>query len=154
MASNNSLNVLKIIDIAIIRRNRKIEIYRHFSTTQQFSSSHWDSSFTSQLIFNVSTSDKFVPPESFRNATPKAVTSFWSMLLWCDLDWPTRSKMAEYLSRPGFHGIPLSFRVLPTLNVFGNQHHSLVYRKKSARDLLKFCYREIQRSNETADRPE
>ena len=82
VASNDSFNVLKILDVPIIGRNRSIEISRHFSTTQQFSSSHRD---CPRFIFSVSPFGKFVPPESFRNATPKTVTTFWRILLWRDL---------------------------------------------------------------------
>ena len=58
-------------------------LYFHYKirTASYLSARNRDSSFS----FNVSTSCKFVPSESFRNATPKAVTSFWSiLLLWRD----------------------------------------------------------------------
>ena len=57
-------------------------LYFHYKirTASYLSARNRDSSFS----FNVSTSCKFVPSESFRNATPKAVTSFWSILLWRD----------------------------------------------------------------------
>lgn len=83
VASNNSFNSLKIIDVAITRRNYKIKVYCHFSSSHLITSR--TGSFSSQLIFNVSTFGTFVLPESFRKATSKAVTSFWSMLLWRDL---------------------------------------------------------------------
>ena len=57
-------------------------LYFHYKirTASYLSARNQDISFS----FNVSTSCKFVPSESFRNATPKAVTSCWSILLWRD----------------------------------------------------------------------